>query len=303
MDLLSDNTEQPMPLPPLSQNTVLAERYVILKPLSEDSHEFHTHAAIYSVQDLKQNTIRALKAIDPCLPACYNIHFIEEAQRLAELNHPALLKIFDCFEDELASCLVMEYAPGKTLDDILDRHAQFSTARIMRWTLSLCDALTYLHGQQPSIIFGHLTNQNILVLPNDHIKLSHSSITRGFLGSMGYINYFNTCQDTRIAEVFGENPFEAPELFKKRDQTVHSDIYALGVVLWCLLTQHSVWLVPPLFDNDAFDEYEHRFDVSDALKAVLTRALRLNLSDRWHTVAEMKSALEATPEYIQMAQQ
>ena len=150
-----------------------------------------------------------------------------EAHLLARLNHPGVASVMDCFAEGDAACLVMEYVPGKTLADRLERAPlrRLPPDEALALTRTLGDVLSYLHSRQPPVIFRDLKPANIILTPEGRLKLVDFGIAR----------FFKPGQ-THDTAAFGTPGYAAPEQYGT-DQTVpQSDIYSLGIVLHEMLT-------------------------------------------------------------------
>jgi serine/threonine protein kinase len=161
--------------------------------------------------------------------------FEQEARMLAQLNHPALTAVTDYFTEHQLHYLVMEFVEGETLEDAWLRQPgqRFDPQQILIWARQLCDVLHYLHNQSRPVIFRDLKPDNIMVLPNGHLKLIDFGIAR----------YFNP-DKTEDTIALGTPGYAAPEQHGQAQADARTDIYALGVVLHQLLTGYDPKVTP-----------------------------------------------------------
>ena len=203
-----------------------------------------------------------------------------EAQMLARLNHPGVASVIDCFAEGDAACLVMEYVPGETLAEQLERSPmrRLPPDEALALTRALGDVLSYLHSRQPPVIFRDLKPDNIILTPEGHLKLVDFGIARFFkLGQ------------THDTAAFGTPGYAAPEQYGA-DQTVpQSDIYSLGIVLHEMLTGEEptarvpfLPLTPPSRLGVA---------VPPAVDAAIARATDLAIVNRFADAADFVAAL------------
>lgn len=203
-----------------------------------------------------------------------------EAQMLARLNHPGVASVIDCFAEGDAACLVMEYVPGETLAEQLERSPmrRLPPDEALALTRALGDVLSYLHSRQPPVIFRDLKPDNIILTPEGHLKLVDFGIARFFkLGQ------------THDTAAFGTPGYAAPEQYGA-DQTVpQSDIYSLGIVLHEMLTGEEptarvpfLPLTPPSRLGVA---------VPPAVDAAIARATDLAIVNRFADAAGFVAAL------------
>ena len=205
--------------------------------------------------------------------------FRREAELLRRLRHPNLPIVSDEFALDDRYYLVMEYVPGSTLQQMLDRgEGPFPEARVVAWANQLCDVLHYLHRQQPPIIFRDLKPGNIMIMADDRLKLIDFGIARLFKPGQR--------QDTML---LGTQGYAAPEQYGGGQSDARSDVYALGATLFSLLTGQDPAQLAPMRALPAVREY--RPDVSPHLESIVLRATRMNAGERWQDTQELRQAI------------
>jgi serine/threonine protein kinase len=212
----------------LGANSLIRDRYVVVRVIGRGGM-----GAVYLVTDtLDQNRVMALKEmsntaiVDARDRAMAVEQFRREAELLRRLRHPNLPIVSDEFALDDRYYLVMEYVPGSTLQQMLDRgEGPFPEARVVAWANQLCDVLHYLHRQQPPIIFRDLKPGNIMIMADDRLKLIDFGIARLFKPGQR--------QDTML---LGTQGYAAPEQYGGGQSDARSDVYALGATLFSLLT-------------------------------------------------------------------
>lgn len=185
-------------------------------------------------------------------------------------------RIEDCYElgDDLV--VVMEHVGGKTLHELVYE-------KDPSWALAaqvfpvLCDAVAELHeGFEPPIIHRDLKPSNVIVSPAN-LTLIDFGIAR-------------TYRDGAVADTnaFGTRAYAPPEQFGFGQTGPRSDVYALGMLLYYLLTEK----VPsPALAGGAFDEG----GVPEPLRPVLSKATAFDPAARYGSARELKGAFEAVP--------
>lgn len=148
-----------------------------------------------------------------------------EVSLMKRLDHPALPRIVDVSEDAQNIYIVMDYIRGISLDRLLSRDGVQPEARVIGWGIQLCDALRYLHGQNPPVIYRDMKPANIMLTPEGNLKLIDFGIAREYKR--------RHLADT---EVLGTRGYAPPEQHGTRQTDARSDIYALGMTLRHLLT-------------------------------------------------------------------
>src|SRR6266550_5985019 len=130
----------------LVPETVLQGRYRIMRQLGQGGM-----GAVYEAVDERLDTIVALKETFFAEEKLRK-QFEREARLLARMHHPALPRVSDHFNEGDGQFLVMQYVAGEDLSVMLtQKNGPFRQAEVLRWADQLCDALDYLHTQDPQI--------------------------------------------------------------------------------------------------------------------------------------------------------
>jgi serine/threonine protein kinase len=270
----------------LSEGTTLQGRYRIVRQLGQGGM-----GAVYEAVDERLDTIVALKETffaDEKLRK----QFEREARLLARLHHQALPRVSDHFNEGEGQFLVMQYVAGEDLAAMLAQHnGPFPEEEILRWADQLCDALDYLHTQDPQIIHRDIKPQNLKLTARGQIVLLDFGLAKGSVGAMTAV--------TTSASIYGYTPNYAPlEQIQGQGTDPRSDIYALGATLFHLLTN----LKPPdalsraaAMVNGQADPLplanQVRPDVSAGTAHVLAKSLAQRRDDRFVNATAMREAL------------
>ena len=160
--------------------------------------------------------------------------FLREASTLARLDHPNLPKVSDFFTIDERDYLVMEYVPGVDLLEVV-REARrkgraLPEAQVLGWTEQLCDALSYLHRQDPPVLHHDVKPANVKLTPEGTVKLV----------DFGLVRPLDAGRETTFTGLrgMGSLPYTPLEQYgEAADHTdARSDVYALGATLYHLLT-------------------------------------------------------------------
>src|SRR6267378_3621360 len=208
----------------LAADTVLQGRYRIIRQLGQGGM-----GAVYEALDERLDTTVALKETlftDERLRK----QFEREARLLARMHHPALPRVSDHFNESDGQFLVMQYIAGEDLAAMLtEMKGPFPQEEVLRWADQLCDALDYLHTQDPQIIHRDIKPQNLKLTSRGQIVLLDFGLAKGSAGPLTAI--------TTSASIFGYTPNYAPlEQIQGKGTDPRSDIYALGATLYHLVT-------------------------------------------------------------------
>jgi outer membrane protein assembly factor BamB/predicted Ser/Thr protein kinase len=276
----SDDSATGMDETILPKGAILQSRYEILKVLGLGGM-----GAVYQARDLRFTGVARLCAVkemtsttpDPHVRRLAIQNFEREANILASLNHPAIPKIFDYFSEGIRSYLVLEYIDGEDLEALMgDSEQLLPVDQVIDWAIQICDVLSYLHNQEPPIVFRDMKPSNIMLRPPNHIVLIDFGIARVFeAGQKG--------------TMIGTEGYSPPEQYRGIANPT-GDIYALGATLHHLLTRRDPRLEPPF----TFQEEPPRLlnpAVSEELNAVIMKALEYEPEKRFPHANEMKSAL------------
>jgi serine/threonine protein kinase len=264
--------------------TILAARYFIIRKLGEGGM-----GAVYLVTDSrlggKKCALKEMSDGSVTNPAELNqakVAFQRESEMLSALSHPVLPRVTDFFTLADKHYLVMDFANGLPLDEIIEKRTRpFPESQVLYWADQLCDVLVYLHSQNPPIIYRDLKPGNIMLAP-DRMSLK--------LIDFGIARIFKPKQ-TKDTIAMGTPGYAPPEQYGKEQTDQRSDIYALGSTLHHLLTLRDPGDNPFRFPQ--VTSLNPR--VSDQVNRVIMKAVEQDRENRWSTVKEMAQALEVSP--------
>src|SRR5436190_39091 len=270
----------------LTPDTVLQGRYRIIRQLGQGGM-----GAVYEAVDERLDTTVALKETlftDEKLRK----QFEREARLLARMHHPALPRVSDHFNESEGQFLVMQYIAGQDLSEMqAAQNAPFPEREVARWADQLCDALDYLHTQDPQIIHRDIKPQNLKLTARGQVVLLDFGLAKGSVGQLTAV--------TTSASIFGYTPNYAPlEQVQGKGTDARSDIYALGATLYHLVTNvkppdalsRAAAVVngqpdPLLPANEVCPEVNRGF------ANVLNKAMSQKRDDRFATASDMRRAL------------
>ena len=266
----------------LKKGQVLHNRYQIHAVLGEGGF-----GAVYKVWDDNLQRHCAIKENLQVTPESQK-QFKREAIMLANLNHPHLVRVTDYFIfPDQGQYLVMDFVDGIDLQTALINYGKaLPLADTLKWTLQICDALTYIHSQNPPIIHRDVKPANIRITPQGNAVLVDFGLAKIFEANA------KTSTGAR-----GLTPyFAAPEQYGMGGTDAQSDIYSLGVTLYCMLTNHvpadsvdiMVGNAEPPPPAKAINK-----DVPEFVSNALQRAMQLRRTDRYKSASDLKTALLA----------
>lgn len=256
----------------LEAGDILAGRYRILRVVGQGGM-----GTVYLAEDLKLPGKQwAVK--ETVNPQQDYQAFVDEAEMLVKLSHAQLPGIVDYFppDQDGFSYLVMDYIEGRTLQERFQENRTLATDTAVRYALQICDLFQYLHSIKPEpIIYRDLKPGNIMVDEQDKVTLIDFGIARSFKEG----------KDTDTVQI-GTIGFAAPEQFEQRQTDHRTDLYALGALLFYLLSEGQYYYVAQC----SIGECNKR--LPDALIQIIDRLLSYQPEDRYQSAAAVKADLE-----------
>ena len=298
---------------------VLDGQYALIRKLGAGST-----GAVWLARTMSGSVV-ACKILHPRLRN--NIRIVgqlrKEAEILSQLRHTNITRQVDICTEGTYAYLVMEYVDGEPLDEVLGDRTRLGfhlAGGVVRSIFGqICDAVEYAHSNQ--IIHRDVKPQNVMAIETPagpKVKVLDFGHARLLEGSP-----FDATTDGRS---LGSPMYMSPEQVKGRPATVRSDVFALGIVLFEMLTLHRAWVrdeqnrpltafdkpIPPAWNNFASILYrivaaprprlrELRPGLPSSLEVLVDQTLSFDPKDRPSSVAELRAAvwpeLAALPEY------
>ncbi len=212
---------------------------------------------------------------------------LREAQRAGTLSHPNVITIYDLVESpgEDSFYIVMEYVEGQGLDARIRAEGPMPLADVAPLIAQIASALDHLHAR--GIVHRDVKPGNVLVAEDGRVKITDFGIARS-----------DDPAHTLETEVYGTPYYMAPEQIQGKPVDARTDVFALGVVLYELLTGCRP------FPGATVAEVAHRIvyaeseepqaagrPLAPALREVLGRALATEPADRFPTAGALAAAL------------
>ena len=214
--------------------------------------------------------------------------FHREQEIGEKLDHPAVMKVYPSAHHSRLY-MAMEWVDGRSLRQIMNEQKKFPPERAVKIALHIAAALDYIHGH--GVIHRDLQPENIMVTANDHIKL----IDFGVAASVGSrrLTFGN------FSRTIGTPDYISPEQVKGKRGDARSDIYALGVMLYEMLTGKVPFTGPTPFDimndrllNNPVPPRELDPNISPQLQEIIYRALERDPAKRYPSAREFAVDLE-----------
>lgn len=209
-----------------TEEVVLNNRYRLLERIGSGGM-----SVVYRGQDLSLGRLVAVKILHENLTDDEGFlrRFQREAHAAANLYHPNIVTVHDIGQDGRRYYIVMEYVDGRTLKQLIrlqDQQGQpVNVMRALDLTIQICAGIGYAH--RANLVHCDVKAQNILVTRDDRVKVADFGIARAMS---------EATQHTVDSQIWGTPHYFSPEQAMGQPATPASDVYAIGVVMFELLT-------------------------------------------------------------------
>jgi len=207
--------------------------------------------------------------------------FQTEIAFLGQLNHPQLPRFYGTFTHWNRNYLIMEFVEGESLESIIQKKkGPLPVDDVIYWGIEIAKALDYLHTQSSGpIVYRDLKPANIIISPSGSARIVDFGIARRY-------------DPSKITDTlrFGTPGYAAPEQFKASrlgQSTPKSDIYALGVILFQLLTGYDPTVTPFHFPPARHLNPQ----ITPELEKIINKALQKKADDRYENMAAFRDTL------------
>ncbi len=269
---------------------IFAGRYRIVKQIGRGGM-----ADVYLAKDLildgEEVAVKVLRTnyqTDPIAVA----RFQREARAMADLDHPHIVRITDIGEEDGQQYLAMEYVAGLDLKRYIKEHYPLSNEEAVRIMGQILLAMRLAHTR--GIVHRDLKPQNILLTPDGTAKVTDFGIAVAFAET----------SLTQTNSMLGSVHYLSPEQARGSKATVQSDIYAMGIIFYEMLTGHipydgdsAVTIALQHFQKPLPSVIAENPSVPQALENVVIKATAKKLTDRYQSVSEMYVDLSSSLSY------
>ncbi|HEU5181099.1 MAG TPA: protein kinase [Candidatus Polarisedimenticolia bacterium] len=268
----------------LAEGTELGRRYRILRLLGAGGM-----GQVYLARDVELEREVAVKLIRPDLSENQTIlgRFKREVHLSSKVTHRNVLRVHDLSESDGVFFLTMEYVRGRNLAALLREEGRLSIDRVVRIFREICEGLAAAHDQQ--VLHRDLKPQNILIDEVDHVHVSDFGLAKS-LQSEGL---------TETGALMGTPDYISPEQIKGQPADERSDIYALGLILYQMLTgtmpfhgQTSWEVALQRLQKDPIPASRLNPKTPKYLQQILERCMAIDRSLRYPTVQAILADLE-----------
>lgn len=208
--------------------------------------------------------------------------FFNEARIQESLHHPNIAAVYDFTEVQGQPCIIMEYVDGDTLCDRVRPYGPMPTAEALRIFYSVVDAIAYVHSH--GVIHRDIKSNNIKIGTQGQVKLLDFGIAKG--GASPAL--------TQTGSVIGTIEYLSPEQLSTGHADERSDIWALGVLLYEMLTGRVPFqattigaLCAQISNADYPPPRQLNPAAPAAVESLVSRCLKKNAADRYQSAAQL----------------
>ncbi len=265
----------------LHKGEIVNQRYRVLSQMGEGGF-----GAVYKVEDLSLKTICALKE---------NLDYWDEAQKqfereahmLAVLRHINLPRVIDYFvAPGQGQYLVMDFIEGYDLQQVIERTGKpLYEKQTLVWIEQTCNALAYLHTQNPPIVHRDVKPANIRVTPGG----------AAILVDFGVAKFYRPGDKTSLGARAVTPGYSPIEQYGEATTDTRADIYSLGATMYTLLTGRRPPESIDRVSGKGLDEPRQlNPEISPAVERVILRAMEIVADNRFSSITEMRHSLSQT---------
>lgn len=214
--------------------------------------------------------------------------FFNEVRSAGMLSHPHIVSIYDAFVEQDRFFLIMEYLGGESLDNFCQKETLLPVKQVTEIIFQCAKALDYAH--QNGVIHRDIKAQNIILSKQGYAKISDFGIALSE----------NSSHDIKSEELVGTIYYTAPELLRNKPFSPQTDIYALGVLSYELLTgtkpfqaETPISILYKISNEEPESIARYRNDMPEYLESIVMKAIQKDPEKRYKSCLQIASDLSS----------
>jgi len=218
--------------------------------------------------------------------------FLREVRYSRKVSHPNVIRVHDMLSEDNLSAISMEYFESRGIDEYLKKVKFFGAGKGLKILLQVANGMAAAHDQE--VIHRDLKPSNILMDSNGLVKIVDFGIASASSNTDSTL--------TQAGSIIGTPAYLSPERAKGMDADHRSDIYALGIIAYCMFTGKLPYAGEPMsllfqhLEGKAKPMHEVRKEVSPRISLLVQKLMAVELEERLQT---MQAAAEAIKEVQQ----
>lgn len=246
-------------------------------------------AVVYKAYDNLEDRIVAVKILkeEYARNEEFLRRFKNESKAISLLSHPNIVKIYDVSFGDIIQYIVMEYIEGITLKEFIEQQVSLSWKDAVHFTLQILRALQHAHDR--GIVHRDVKPQNIIVLPDNTIKVTDFGIAR----------FARSEQKTITDKAIGSVHYISPEQARGEVTDEKADIYSVGVMMYEMLTgqlpfeaESAVSVAIMQLQREPKPLTDINGSIPQGLEQVVMHAMQKDTMNRYKSSSEMLCDLE-----------
>ena len=273
-------------------DTLLLDRYKLLEKIGEGGM-----GIVYKAKCTLLNRFVAVKILKAELSDDKDFisRFKREANSIASLSHPNIVSVYDVGSENNINFIVMEYINGKTLKQIINEDGRLSSLNTLDITLQIAKALQCAHKN--NIIHRDIKPDNILITDDNIVKLT----------DFGIAKVADSVTITNSNKIIGSVHYFSPEQAKGKLVDCRTDIYALGIVMYEMVTgrvpfngETSISVAMMHIQEPVIPPKQVVIDVPENINVVILKALEKEPINRFQTAKELAEILNTIKDNLNL---
>jgi len=253
---------------------------------------------VYRAQHMVLERESAIKVLHPQLNSdpTFVERFMREARAMARLDHENIIRIYDVFQDDKVHLIAMELFNGVSLKTLIEKETHLPLSQVISIILQCARGLAYAHAQ--GIVHRDIKPSNIMINAQGHIKITDFGIAAALDDAAAAL--------TTTGQLVGTPRYMSPEQARNEPVDRRSDIYALGMVAYELLTgktpfegDSGVAIIGKLAYETQELPLQFPERVPEEMRQIVSKMLARNADDRYSHATHLMQALKAVSELYQ----